>query len=517
MEKFDYFIRYHFKVSLGLLALGFFFGFIYSINLLGFSIESTLLEPSRMRSIHISLMLYGFITLMLSMLPFLLINKEAGSSKEGLHYLNLYFIFWYIFLFYMIVTLLFGVNRGLAFYDFHYSLNFILAVAGIFYAIALYKFIQLYEKVPKWVSISFKIVLIAPIALLVLMNPYIGQVESTVTGPHGDNTLGMSLAIIPLYYLIIKLLNHEKFIAKWNLLWAIPLIFYIGSVLYRTFYEALSYNQEWFLQYLSLAYVPLLYKWYKDSDIEGFSRLALLISILAFLFVDVQGNILFIPEIRWQFHRNDLIIAHAHLAMGIGIFFMVVAMFSKLLQELDNKKFYMQYIGGIVGIFLVLSLSGFYQAGFDTLDTYTLWIARSFFGLVVLHSLVSFIKLRISFSHIKIYNLMGVMNDGLGGIFLLLFASFLYPVFGFSFNGVYEYVVFAFVSMTGVIHFLAYSYEEHTDILTKLTAIIRIGISSIFFALYFSSLLGVEALIIALFDFLFAGYFFVFLHKLPSK
>ena len=33
------------------------------------------------------------------------------------------------------------------------------------------------------------------------MNPTIGQVESTVSGPHGDNTLGMSLALIPIYYL----------------------------------------------------------------------------------------------------------------------------------------------------------------------------------------------------------------------------------------------------------------------------------------------------------------------------
>jgi cytochrome c oxidase cbb3-type subunit 1 len=46
-----------------------------------------------MRSIHISLMLYGFIPLMLSYLPFLLINKEVGVDKEGLRLLNLYTIF----------------------------------------------------------------------------------------------------------------------------------------------------------------------------------------------------------------------------------------------------------------------------------------------------------------------------------------------------------------------------------------------------------------------------------------
>ncbi len=287
MDNFSAFIQYHFKTSFIFFALGLVFGIIYSINLLGYSIDTPTLDPYNMRAIHISLMLYGFITLMLSMLPFLLINKEVGSSEDGLYYLNLFFIFWYIYLIYMIVTLIFGNHRGLAFYDFNYWLNFILAIAGVFYSIALYKFIKLYQVIPTWVKVSFRVVLIAPIALLILMNPVIGQVERTVSGPHGDNTLGMSLALIPLYYLIIKLLNKETFVARWNILWIIPTVFYFASVLYRTFVDAISYNQEWFLQYLTLLYAPLLYRWYKDSDVDGFSKKALLTSIAAFLFVDV--------------------------------------------------------------------------------------------------------------------------------------------------------------------------------------------------------------------------------------
>ena len=517
MDNFNRLINRHFKISLLLLALGFFFGFIYSINLLGFSIDSQTLEPYSMRSIHISLMLYGFITLMLSMLPFLLIYKETGSCDDGLHYLNIFFIFWYIFLLYMVVTLLFGNNRGLAFYDFHYSLNFILALAGLFYGIALYKFIKLYKIVPLWVKVSFRIVLIAPFALLILMNPYIGQVESTVTGPHGDNTLGMSLALIPLYYLIIKLLSKNEFTPRWNILWIIPMAFYFASVLYRTFYEPLTYPQEWFLQYLSLLYLPLLYRWYRDSDIEGFSKTALFISIVAFLFVDVQGNILFIPEIRWLFHRNDLIIAHAHVAMGIGVFFMVIAMFSQHIKGLDKKAFYYSYIVGILGIFAVLTLSGFYQAGFDSVDTYTLWMFRSFFGLVVLHSLTPFTSFKMAFTHKKLYNLAGVLNDGVGGILLLLLASFAYPLLGFTFSGIYEYVVFAFVSMTGVIHLMALLNEKYEEILTGLSVIVRICVSSIFFSLYLLGSLGIEALVIGMFDFLFASYYLIFLYKLKNS
>ena len=122
----------------------------------------------------------------------------------------------------------------------------------------------------------------------------------------GDNTLGMSLALIPIYYLIIKLLNEGEFKARWNILWIIPTVFYFGSVLYRIFIGHLSYNQEWFLQYLTLLYVPLLYRWYKDSNISNVAKKALLVSILAFLFVDVEGNILFIVITSYSIHYTKL-------------------------------------------------------------------------------------------------------------------------------------------------------------------------------------------------------------------
>jgi len=513
MDNFNKFVTKHFKISLIFLALGFVFGIIYSINLLGFSINSITLQPQNMRSIHISLMLYGFITLMLSYLPFLLINKEIGYSNEGLRYLDLFTIFWYIFLVFMVISLLFGNTRGLAFYDFAYELNFILAFAGLFYIIALYKFVKLYKTYPTWVKICLRVVIIAPFTLLILMNPIIGQVQSTISGPHGDNTLGMSLAIIPLYYLIIKLLNKGEFKARWNIFWIIPSIFYTISVLYRTFYAPLTYNQEWFLQYLSLFYIPLLYRWYKDCNINGFAKKTLLISIIAFLFVDIEGNILFIPQIRWLFHRNDLIVAHAHIAMGIGILFMCFAMFDNYIKFIKNSKFIKIYLFGILGIFTVLSISGFTQAGYLNISTNTMWYLRTLFGVVVLVSIFSFIKINLHLSHIQKYNLIGILNDGLGGIFLILFASYLYPMVGFYFDGKYEYVVFAFVCLTGVIHFMALIYTQYTHILTKVTIITRVFISAVFFALYSNNTLGYEALFISLFDLIFASYYLIFIYN----
>ncbi|MDN5126841.1 hypothetical protein PJV90_00655, partial [Aliarcobacter butzleri] len=417
MEKsvnFEQFINRHFKISIAFFAIGLFFGIVYSLNLLGFIIDSETLNPVNMRAIHISLMLYGFVPLMLSYLPFLLINKEAGISNEGLKFLNLYTLIWYIFLVFMVMSLLLGKNRGLAFYDFAYELNFLLAFAGLFYILALYKFIKLYKVLPLWIKVCLRVVTIAPFTLLILMNPTIGQVESTISGPHGDNTLGMSLALIPIYYLIIKLLNEGEFKARWNILWIIPTIFYFSSVLYRIFIGHLSYNQEWFLQYLTLLYVPLLYRWYKDSNINDVAKKALLVSILAFLFVDVEGNILFIPEIRWVFHRNDLIVAHAHVAMGIGVFFMVISMFINHIKELHKNIFLKIYLIGILGIFTALSISGFTQVGFNLLETHTLWIFRSLFGVVAFSFIFAFIKINTSYSKLRLYNLIGILSDGIG-------------------------------------------------------------------------------------------------------
>ena len=237
--------------------------------------------------------------------------------------------------------------------------------------------------------------------------------------------------------------------------------------------------------------------------------------MLAFLFVDVQGNILFIPEIRWLFHRNDLIVAHAHVAMGVGVFFMVISMFVSHIQALKNTHFYRYYLLGLGGIFMVLSLNGFIQAGFLNFDGFYLWVLRSLFGLVAVVSLYFLIEFKKSLTHLEAYNVMGFLSDGLGGIFLIFLGSILYPWLGLSFYGQYEYVVFSFVTMTGLIHALAYFYENHALILTKITVLIRIGMSSVFFALYTNGTLEVVALGICLFDMAFASYYLLFLS--PKK
>ncbi len=68
-----------------------------------------------------------------AMAAVLVMEKEGIHSDKGLRKLQAYFFFWSVFLVYMTLSLLFGVHRGLVFYDFAYELNFLLAFSGIFY------------------------------------------------------------------------------------------------------------------------------------------------------------------------------------------------------------------------------------------------------------------------------------------------------------------------------------------------------------------------------------------------
>ncbi len=502
------FINFHFRISFIFLVLGVFFGVLYSAQILNFGVDIILVD--RTRSLHISLMLYGFIPLMLSLLPFSLFDKDNLNSKIGLINLNIYFILWYIFLIFMSISLVFGVKRDLAFYDFDYKLNFILALAGVFYIKAIFDFTKVYVNVPFWVEVSKKILFIAPFALLILMNPQFGQVEASIYGPHGDNTLGMSFALIPIYYLIIKLLAKDEFKLRFNFLWIIPLVFYFISVLERSFISELSYNQEWFYQWLTFLYIPLLLIWLKDAKVKFSENPHIFVSIYAFIFIDIEGNILFIPQIREIFHRNDLVIAHAHIAMALSLFFMAFAIIAKYI---NIKSFFINYWTLIISIMvLVLSLAGFSQAKIYNFDIEFMWSLRTFSGVVAL------ILLIIAFAHIykfknlsnlQIYNLIGFLSDGIGGMILLFFGSFLYSLIGFEFIGGYQYIVFGFVISVGIAHLIAFLNPKIAYELTISTFISRVIVASIFYTLFVSEILDISALLIAIYDISFALVFLI--------
>jgi len=499
-------ISYHFRISFLFIIFGVLFGLLYSLQLL--SLYGNILTPTDVRSLHISIMLYGFAPLILSILPFALFHKDNLDSYKGNNYLKTYFITWYIFIIFMIFSLIFGNTRGLAFYDFPYELNIILALAGIFYLLAILHYIKQYKVKPLWVKISLFVVVIAPLVLLILMNPSYGQVQYTVSGPHGDNTLGMSLFLVLLYYLSIKLASKEKNIYANSLLWIIPLGFYSMSILYRNFIDHLSYNQEWFLQYLTLLYIPLLYFWFKNAKLKIKENLFLFISIISFVFIDIEGNILFIPELHTLFHRNDLIIGHAHIAVGISFLFLSFSIIKDYINI--DKKYILIWTLLLTLIGIVLSLSGFYQADLINVDTRVWWKFRSLFGLLFFISILIFyfksFKIKIS-NKLSLYHLIGFLSDGLGAIILILFAKPIYLFLNFQFDFGYQVIIFGFMLGLGITHLLALIKVEYQNILAITTTITRIIVASLFFALYKAQYIDTMGLIVTIYDLSFAFIF----------
>jgi len=487
-------------------------GAIYASQLLGFSaLDATLLNAQTTRSLHITLMLYGPIMLALSLLPFALFAKDGLSLDVAVKPIRNYFLLWHLFLFMAVVSISLGLQRGLPFYDFTYELNFLLVGSGIFYIIAIFKTIKQYEVQPLWVKVSKILLFIAPIALLILMNPTVGQVEKTLIGPHGDNTLGMSFTIIPLFYLLIKLHSKTEFKTRKPIFWIIPLAAYGVSVLTRIFRGDLSYEEEWFYQWLTFLYAPLLILWCKDAKLTYKTTPYLVISIWAFLFVMIQGNILFFPDVRAAFHKNDLVIAHAHVAMGLGIFFMgmsALSYFYKLPQ-----KFIHFWLWIITLIFVPLTLAGFEEAGYFNVNIIAMWWIRFIAGSLAVVGLAYFIVEKIRYkrpSLIQVYHLNGFASDGLGALLLILFGSAIFPLIGFTFVP-YYYLVFGFMGFVGILHLVGV-YKEH-HFLAQMTSIARLITGTMFISLSFLGTIDMLGFLVGAYDIGYALLFLLFKEK----
>lgn len=509
MEKFYKLINSVVPVWAFIFLGSIFVGVVYAAQMLGFSFfDETLLNAQTTRSLHITLMLYGPIMLALSLLPFALFAKDKLDLDVAYEPLRNFFLLWHLFLFMAVVSISLGAQRALPFYDFAYELNFILASSGIFYIVAIFRTIKQYKVVPLWVKVSKILLFIAPISLLVLMNPTYGQVEKTLIGPHGDNTLGMSFTIIPLFYLMIKLHTKENFTPKWNLFWIVPLVGYALSVATRIFRGELSYSEEWVYQWLTFAYAPLLIKWCIDAKITIKSTPYLVVSIWAFLFVMIQGNILFIPEIRWPFHRNDLIIAHAHVAIGLGIFFMALSVLKYFYKIPD--KFLTFWLFVVAVIFISLSLAGFDEAKVFAIDVISMWEIRLFGGVIGVIGLLYFIGKKMKFpklSYLQLYHLNGFLSDGVGALILFLSAPLLFGILGFYFTS-YYYLVFGFMGFVGILHFVGITKESH--LLAYLTSLARMITGTVFLSLFYLGNIDALGLLVGIYDISYALTYLIF-------
>lgn len=488
-------------------------GTIYAAQLLGLSfLDESLLNAATTRSLHITLMLYGPVMLALSLLPFALFSKDGLNLDDAVIPMRNYFFLWHLFLFMVVVSISLGVQRGLPFYDFAYELNFLLAGSGIFYIIAIFKIIKQYKITPIWVRVSKAALFSAPIALLVLMNPDIGQVEKTLVGPHGDNTLGMSFTMIPIFYLLIKIHAKDNFKPKWHFFWILPLAVYILSVATRIFRGDLSYNEEWICQWMTFAYAPLLIKWYMDAGLTLKKTPYLIISIWTFLFVMVQGNILFFPEIRYAIHKNDITIGHAHLAIGLGMFFMSMSILSYFYKF--PKKFMSLWLYSIGIMSFALSIAGLSEASIINIDVITMWYIRLIIGIFTVCVVIYYIAKGVKYkklSPLQLYHLNGFLSDGLGALLLILVAPPIFEFLGFAFTP-YYYLVFGFMGFVGILHLIGVTKNSH--FLAYTTSMARLITGTIFLSLFYLGTIDGLGLLVGLFDIIYALIYFIFRHRL---
>jgi len=171
---------------------------------------------------------------------------------------------------------------------------------------------------------------------------------------------------------------------------------------------------------------------------------------------------------------------------------------------------------------IALSMAGMMEAGFMQADITLLWTIRMLCGLFIILVTIGFFYPQLGLNvgkmdALKFYHLTGFLSDALGGIFLFAFADTLYPLLGFSFAGKYEYVVFAFMTTTGILHFFGFTQPSYAPILAKISAFNRIAVSAMFLSLYLAHQLGIEAMLIALYDLVFASVYVIFASKLQRR
>ena len=210
-------------------------------------------------------------------------------------------------------------------------------------------------------------------------------------------------------------------------------------------------------------------------------------------------------------------VGHAHIAVGIGLLFLALSIIESFVKMSVRRALYLS--GMLVLMALVLSISGVEQAGFAAMHTEILWGFRTLFGLLFLLGLLFYAPLFSSktckvYIHslrpIDLYNMVGFLSDGLGGMMLILFGSTLYALIAQPFVGAYQMIVFGFVMGVGFLHLLGVLFPSKAYTFALATVILRLITAAGFFALYKAGTFGWIALAIASVDLLFVLLYLLF-------
>jgi cytochrome c oxidase cbb3-type subunit 1 len=154
---------------------------------------------------------------------------------------------------------------------------------------------------------------------------------------------------------------------------------------------------------------------------------------------------------------------------------------------------------------VVLSIAGLIEAKIIAGSVEPFLALRALIGIFVIAIVlrIAYTRLRVPLdTPLKLYHASGFLSDAGGGVILLLGGAVLFPLLGFHFSGTYEYIVFAFMIGTGMVHWAGLHYEAER--MASLSATIRALCASVFAALYMAGSLDGIALLVSLYDASFA-------------
>jgi hypothetical protein len=197
--------------------------------------------------------------------------------------------------------------------------------------------------------------------------------------------------------------------------------------------------------------------------------------------------------------------------MAIGILFMALSTLSYFYKL--PQKFMHFWLWVVTLIFVPLTLAGFEEAGYFTVNIIAMWWVRLVAGILgvfgLMYLIVSQMKLKKP-SLLQLYHLNGFASDGVGALLLILFASALFPVLGLQFSP-YYYLVFGFMGFVGILHLVGVFQDAH--FLAKMTSIARIITGTMFLSLSWLGTIDMLGFLVGAYDLSYALVYLLFREK----
>jgi len=348
---------------------------------------------SRLRPIHINLVLFGFVTPGLLASVFYLVPRllrtDIYSEKLGL----ITVVAWNAVLVALVVTLALGITQGREYAEMIWPIDVVIVLAFVLIFINLAMTVKNRKEKILYVSVWYVLAAIVLTACTYSMGNVIwrpdtgalmGIPDAIMLWFYGHNVFGLlltPLSVAVAYYIIPQVCRAPLFNHTLSLLgfWALLIIYtHIGThhllqVPVPTWLKVVAIVDSVAMVIPVMAF--LINIWYTakgklsliQADIGG--KFVLFGTIMYFL-VSIRGSMMSLPDVQRVTHFSHWVVGHAHvgvlgfagmISLG-GLYFIIPRITGKPLFSpfLANFQYWMIAIG-VLGFAIVLTISGLIQ------------------------------------------------------------------------------------------------------------------------------------------------------------